>query len=275
MNDFFPFVYSDSDPEPILRDVFSGWESGTGLFSILAAQTTLPWANAENVDNSVLDIAYFGNHSGGKFCAPLVKLLINDEGVIPAAARVTIAKILISKYLNNWNHLWETNVAVYSPIHNYDMYEERDLATTDDNVETTDGELSRTGTEGLTHGMVESTQHGRTEDNVNYKYGLNTTVYQQNRSDENVSTEGGTTVTTDSGTDTTTRNLVDSTDQKVTEDNEGTEHEETHRYGNIGVTTTQKLIQEERNLWLWNFFDEVFNDLDKELALAFHDPCRV
>ena len=275
MNDFFPFVYSDSDPEPILRDVFSGWESGTGLFSFLAAQTTMPWASAENVDSSVLDIAYFGNHSGGKFCAPLVKLLIDEDGVIPSAARVTIAKILISKYLSNWNHLWETNVAVYSPIHNYDMYEERDLATTDDNVETTDGELSRTGTEGLTHGMVESTQHGRTEDNVNYKYGLNTTEYQQNRSDENVSTEGGTTTTTDSGTDTTTRNLVDSTDQTVTEDNEGTEHEETHRYGNIGVTTTQKLLQEERNLWLWNFFDEVFNDLDKELALAFHDPCRV
>ena len=275
MKDFFPFVYSDSDPEPILRDVFSGWESGTGIFSFLAAQTTMPWANAENVDNSVLDIAYFGNHSGGKFCAPLVKLMIDDDGVIPNAARVAIAKILISKYLTNWNHLWETNVAVYSPIHNYDMYEERDLATTDDNVETTDGELSQTGTEGLTHGMVETTQHGRTEDNVNYKYGLNTTVYQQNRSDENVSTEGGTTTTTDSGTDTTTRNLVDSTDQTVTEDNEGTEHEETHRYGNIGVTTTQKLLQEERNLWLWNFFDEVFSDLDKELALAFHDPCRV
>ena len=275
MNDFFPFVYSDSDPEPILRDVFSGWESGSGIFSFLATQTTMPWANAENVDNSVLDIAYFGNHSGGKFCAPLVKLLINDDGVVPNAARVAIAKIIVSKYLNNWNHLWETNVAVYSPIHNYDMYEERDLATTDDNVETTDGELSRTGTEGLTHGMVESTQHGRTVDNVGYQYGLNTVEYQQNRSDENVSTEGGTTTTTDSGTDTTTRNLVDSTDQKVTEDNEGTEHEETHRYGNIGVTTTQKLIQEERNLWLWNFFDEVFNDLDKELALAFHDPCRV
>lgn len=275
MNDFFPFVYSDSDPEPILRDVFSGWESGTGLFSFLATQATMPWASAENVDNSVLDIAYFGNHSGGKFCAPLVKLLINDDGVVPDAARITLAKILISKYLTNWNNLWETNVAVYSPIHNYDMYEERDLATTDDNVETTDGELSRTGTEGLTHGMVETTQHGRTEDNVNYKYGLNTTEYQQNRSDENVSTEGGTTTTTDSGTDTTTRNLVDSTDQTVKEDNEGTEHEETHRYGNIGVTTTQKLLQEERNLWLWNFFDEVFNDLDKELALAFHDPCRV
>ena len=151
MNDFFPFVYYESDPEPILRDVFSGWELGTGLFSFLASQTTMPWASAENVDNSVLDIAYFGNHSGGKFCAPIVKLLINNEGVVPDAARVTIAKIIISKYLNNWNRLWETNVAVYSPIHNYDMYEQRDLATTDDNVETTDGEVSRTGTEELAH----------------------------------------------------------------------------------------------------------------------------
>lgn len=275
MTDFFPFCYDYSEPEPILREVFDGWELGSGIFSVLATQGVMPWAEDTNVDNSVLDIAYFGNHSGGKFCAPIVKLLINDDGVIPAAARITIAKILISKYLNNWNRLWETNVAVYSPIHNYDMNEERDLATTADNVETTDADLYRTGTEGLTHGMVESTQHGRTEDNIGYKYGLNTSQYLQNRSDENVSTEGGTTVTTDSGTDTTTRNLTDSTDQTITEDNEGTEHEEIHRYGNIGVTTTQKLIQEERNLWIWNFFDEVFNDLDKELALAFHDPCRV
>ena len=45
--------------------------------------------------------------------------------------------------------------------------------------------------------------------------------------------------------------------------------------GNIGVTTTQKLLQEERELWIWNFFDQVFNDLDRELALMFHDSCRV
>ena len=265
-----------ADPEPILRDVFNGWNTGDGIFKYFAEITDMPWKDVEDVDDQALDIAYFTNHSGGKFCSPLVKFSIHAEsGLVGETQRRIIAKVIVAKYLNNWNHLWETNVAVYSPIHNYDMYEERDLATTDDNVETTDGELSRTGTEGLTHGMVESTQHGRTEDNVGYKYGLNTTVYQQNPSDENMSTEGGTTVTTDSGTDTTTRNLVDSTDQTVTEDNEGTEHEETHRYGNIGVTTTQKLIQEERNLWLWNFFDEVFNDLDKELALAFHDPCRV
>lgn len=251
MNDFFLFVYSDSDPEPILRDVFSGWESGTGLFSFLASQTTLPWANAENVDNSVLDVAYFGNHSGGKFCSPLVKLLINDEGVIPSEARVMIAKILISKYLNNWNHLWETNVAVYTPIHNYDMTENRNLRTADSMAEKADSVGNDT------------INHGRTQTEMDYKYGLNTDTENPRPSDKIHTSEGGSTVTNSSGTD--NRNRVDA----------GEEEETIHRAGNIGVTTTQKLIQEERDLWLWNFFDQVFNDLDMELALLFHDPCRV
>lgn len=251
MNDFFLFVYSDSDPEPILRDVFSGWESGTGLFSFLASQTTLPWTNAENVDNSVLDVAYFGNHSGGKFCSPLVKLLINDEGVVPSEARVTIAKILISKYLNNWNHLWETNVAVYTPIHNYDMTENRNLRTADSMAEKADSAGNDT------------INHGRTQTEMDYKYGLNTDTENPRPSDKIHTSEGGSTVTNSSGTD--NRNRVDA----------GEEEETIHRAGNIGVTTTQKLIQEERDLWLWNFFDQVFNDLDRELALLFHDPCRV
>ena len=81
--------------------------------------------------------------------------------------------------------------------------------------------------------------------------------------DKMETTEGGNTTTTSENSD--KRNRV----------NAGEEEETTRRAGNIGVTTTQKLIQEERDLWLWNFFDQVFNDLDRELALMFHDPCRV
>lgn len=274
MNDVF-WLSEYAEPEPILRDAFTGWESGTGIFNAITSQATMPWADDENVDSTTLDIAYFGNHSGGKFCAPIVKLLVNDDGVLPLQARTAIARIIIAKYLNNWNKLWATNVAVYSPIHNYDMYEERDLATTDDNVETVEDETSHTGTDTTQYGRVQSTQHGRTTDEINYQYGLNTEVYEQDRSDQTQVEEGGTTVVTNSGSDINTPNLVDSTDKSTVQDNEGTEHEEIHRYGNIGVTTSQKLLEEERNLWRWNFFDEVFRDLDKELTLKFHDPCRV
>ena len=75
MNDFFYLnPFSDpADPEPILRDVFDGWYTGHGIFDVLATVADMPWKDVESVDSSVLDVAYFGNHSGGKFCAPLVK----------------------------------------------------------------------------------------------------------------------------------------------------------------------------------------------------------
>lgn len=39
------------------------------------------------------------------------------------------------------------------------------------------------------------------------------------------------------------------------------------RTGNIGVTTSQQMIQSERDLWVWNFYnDVVFPDLDKYLT---------
>lgn len=171
--------------------------------------------------------------------------------------------------------MWATNVASYDPIHNYNMYEERDLATTEDETATTDGTLARSGTESTQYGRVETVGHGRTNEQMSYKYGINTDTSDPKPSDKVTDTEGGTTTTTLSGTDTDTRNLTDTTDETRTKDNDGTEHEEIHRYGNIGVTTTQKLIQEERQLWLWNYFDQIFTDLDRELALSFHDPCRV
>ena len=225
---------------------------------------------------------YLLNHSGGKFCAPIIKSLlerggtyVNADGTLSTNSIYLLAKIIVGKYKQNWQRLWDTNVSVYSPIHNYDMYEERDLATTEDETATTDGTLARSGTESTQYGRVETVGHGRTNEQMSYKYGINTDTSNPKPSDKVNNTEGGTTTTTLSGTDTDTRNLTDTTDETRKKDNDGTEHEEIHRYGNIGVTTTQKLLQEERQLWLWNYFDQIFSDLDKELALAFHDPCRV
>lgn len=249
---FLSLFFDSKDPEPILRDVFNGWNTGSGIFNYLAQITDLPWKDVETVDNTVLDIAYFGNHSGAKFCAPIVKFSIDAEtGFVPEAARITIANILISKYYQNWKHLWDTNVAVYTPIHNYDMTETRYLKTADS--------MSEKGNSN----SEDVTEHGRTQTEMDYKYGLNTDTESPKPSDKIHTTEGGDTTTTSENTN--QRNRVGA----------GEEEETINRAGNIGVTTTQKLIEEERNLWLWNFFDQVFNDLDRELALMFHDPCRV
>lgn len=285
---FNPF-WSYTEPEPILREVFSdiGGPLSVSLFAQIKrawqagdATINVPWS--DSVDDEVLDMEYLLNHSGGKFCAPIIKSLLDkggayvtDDGTLSTTSVYILAKIIVGKYKQNWQRLWDTNVATYSPIHNYDMYEERDLATTEDETIDTDGTLARSGTESTQYGRVETVGHGRTNEQMSYKYGINTLTNDPKPSDKVENTEGGTTTTTLSGTDTDTRNLTDTTDETRTKDNDGTEHEEIHRYGNIGVTTTQKLLQEERQLWLWNYFDQIFSDLDKELALAFHDPCRV
>lgn len=262
------------DSEPILRDVFDGWDSGDGIFSYLSSQAALPWAEDETVTSAVLDLSYFGNHSGGKFCAPLVKLMLTD-GVVPSAGRTMLAKVIATKYLRNWTVLWDTNVLEYNPIHNYDMVEERDLTTTEDEETVTDGTLARTGTDSTEYGRTDTTTHGMTNTTTDYAYGLNTVNNNPKPSDKSVSEDGGTTEVESGGDDTRRLNLQDKNDVTETVDNDGTEHEEIHRSGNIGVTTTQQMIQSERELRKWNFFDNVFKDLDRELALMYFDPCRV
>lgn len=265
--------FDDSETEPILRDVFTGWTTGEGIFDVLEDNGNLPWSGDTSIDNSVLDVAYFGNHSGGKFCSPLVKLLI-DDGEVTAAGRVIIAKIILSKYLKNWDRLWETNVVAYSPIHNYDMTEERTRKSANSEAEVASENQSHTGTDTLEHGKVETIEHGREFESTEYIYGLNTED-EPKPSDKTSSGEDGETVTTNSGSDVNTKNLADTKSNNRNLAGAEEEEEEIHRAGNIGVTTTQKLVEEERQLWRWNFFEQVFNDLDNELALAFHDSCRV
>ena len=267
--------YLESPSEPILRDVFNGWSTGNGIFSYLAGQAALPWSEDSTVDSTSLDLAYFGNHSGGKFCSPLVKHLLNDSGEVSAESRVALAKVITSQLLPKWQGLWDTYNATYDPTHNYDMHEVRDLTTTEDEEKVTDGTLVQSGTNSTEHGMVETTQHGKTNDAMEYQYGLNTATASPKPSDKTEMVEGGSTVVTDSGTDTQRRNLQDKNDVTETIDNDGTEHETTHRYGNIGVTTTQQLLQEERKLWEWEYFKAIFKDLDSQLALPFFDSCRV
>lgn len=67
-------------------------------------------------------------------------------------------------------------------------------------------------------------------------------------------------------TDTETRDLSDArTGNEKT--NETVTHT-IHRYGNIGVTTSQQMLQEERELWQWYFYEYVFKDLDRFLTIA-------
>ena len=67
-------------------------------------------------------------------------------------------------------------------------------------------------------------------------------------------------------TNTETRDLT--TGQTGSEKVTGTITHETHRHGNIGVTTNQQMLEEERKLWNWYFYTYIFSDIDKFLTIS-------
>ena len=46
-----------------------------------------------------------------------------------------------------------------------------------------------------------------------------------------------------------------------------TGHHEGHIHGNIGVTTAQQMLTEQRQLWMWDYFEQIFKDIDSVLCL--------
>lgn len=255
MYDPYMFCLGDLKSEPILRDAFDGWNEGNGIFSAMESLegVDLPWAEESTITGAILDIEYFGNFSGAKFCSPLVKFSLDDDDVVTAAGLETLARIIVAKYLGNWQKLWTAFKVQYSPINNYDMTEDYEGS----------GEHSDTDT--LTHGHSISLAHGRTMNENVFHYGYNSPAPASNDQpvDRIVDTEGGTDTTTNSGNDVTVKS-GDNSDQHYL-----------HRTGNIGVTTNQKMLTDEINLWRWNFFNTVFKNVDEELALLVYDPCRV
>ena len=41
--------------------------------------------------------------------------------------------------------------------------------------------------------------------------------------------------------------------------------------GNIGITTSAQMIEEDIRLWIWKFFDSVFKDIDRVLTIGVYE----
>lgn len=210
-----------------ITDIFPEWKTSGAILSKIATVGTLPWAN-DNYDNFLLDVDYIG-HSGNKRISPLVEKFMGTDGTISEPDILTIAKVIYQRYRVSWAKLYNTLKLEYNPIENYRMTE-------------TEGGNSTTTSESASNGTGETT----VESNNNiFGYNSETGV----PSDEGRSRS--------SSTDTTNTNGSSATRQ----------NRELTRSGNIGVTTSQQMLEAERNVWIWDFFEKVFNDIDKIICL--------
>lgn len=100
-----------------LIDVWDGWLTGDGVFSVMEdlEGVTLPWAEDDIALN--LDAEYYGNISGDKPISPLlVKLVAGD--VMTDLEKDFVAATIVSLCGASWSKEWATLSAQNNPIEN-------------------------------------------------------------------------------------------------------------------------------------------------------------
>lgn len=190
------------------------------------------------------------------------------------------------KQLDVWNRLYSTTQYQYNPIENYNRYETGSETgagstthsgadtTTDTSTGNGTGTRERTTEEGGTDTSTgtESTLHriagydsveSETDDGLVKQYSDHTT-----RDSE---IEYGKTETENEETsyeNEATRTTVMTHGEKISNNSNG--GHTLHAHGNIGVTTTQKLIREERDIDLFNLYDIIIQDFKMRFCILIY-----
>lgn len=259
-----------------------------------------PWGSL-NI-SALLDIEYTGNISGNKIISPLIDQILKNDNItdnkLPENRLTQLANLIYTMYNNKWQRLWSVTQSEYNPIENYNMVEngngtnETEHGETITRTDNTTKNINSTRTDNLTHAKTgtETETPNITETNTpNLTHTVESDIYGFNSTDGQPANSGterntGTDTVTRTGTQQKTYNVNDAdtgTQGTVSEerdtgtqthahtgtDTETNEHELT-RHGNIGVTTSQQMLQSEIELWQWNFFNNVlFPDLDSVLSI--------
>jgi hypothetical protein len=293
----------------IIEEMMPQETEGKGIFSKM---TTAPWAGTAAPED--LDLMFILER-GERRPAPFLEHFYDeDAGQIPDDKIGVIAKLLLSRFNSQWEHLWKAYIAEYNPIYNV---EEHTTETTNygrtDTKKTTGGttrtddlaaltEYGRkdTRTDALqdktTRDSTEdgtddtTTTYGKTQTQTNYRNGFNGDSANPVLSDKATTEDGGSdrVITTHNaeinGTDTTSHTGTQKQEASGTDiiKNTGTQTTESHqddsniaggsdtlqrdRSGNIGVTTSAQMITGEIELWKWDFFKQVFDNVCSVIA---------
>lgn len=161
-----------------------------------------------------------------------------------------------NKYQINWKKLYDTTVLEYNPIENYDRME--DWTVTDDETSTSARDNTRNTTNSVkstsTNEIMNSVNV--TDQNTAFNAGLADHAKQITDGD---TTENGTITNTETGKDTENESVNGGRTGKHTRT--GREH------GNIGVTTSQQMIQSERDLVVFNLYDVIAESFIENFCL--------
>lgn len=160
-----------------------------------------------------------------------------------------------------WTKLYDTLNLKYNPIDNTDKYEDytdrrtTERTTSGETASTSGGTDSRTENETTSGTRNETADHDVSAENASdYQPDSRDTTRGSNE-DSRENTARGTTSLTSNGTNSETENYTDTFTHTL------------HTHGNIGVTTTQQMIESERESVRYNLVEEIAADYQAAFCL--------
>lgn len=164
-----------------------------------------------------------------------------------------------------WSKLGETLWFEYDPICNYDRTEERTETRKEDVSGNESGSITASAS---SSNMSDSTSSGsstKKDDFTEQVVGYDSSAF------ENKGRSLGNDASTVNGTENVTATFESNNDTETDNSREAhtdSEYKYSARmFGNIGVTTTQTMISEERNVWLFDLVETITNEFKKEFCI--------
>ena len=237
----------------------------------------------DNIEWNTLDIDYKYNHAHDLIQSRVLQL--NDLNFC--------SKIIHAKYFPNWLRLAQAFYSEYNPIENYSMEEERtpNLTTTEVGNEqaSKDNSLVNTGTTKNTGTIKNDSSSQSTANNSENTSNThlvspfnNPSEYVNNDKNDIVVSSDNTINNTSSTTQTDDTTKTDNYTTTGTESNnvdtnrtiKATGTEKLTRSGNIGVTTSQQMIESEISLRKLDIISVIYEDIDKVITIPYYSNRR-
>lgn len=242
------------------------------------------------VDSSQLDIMFLSNW-GLRTSAPILYVVHDSDAQLPLSEQEleTLAGIINGMFKHRWDKLMNVAMMEYDPIHNYNdhLVESIEYGEEVDRVKNGSNSNSNTRTDNLSETVTDGRQvqesrnlsNTGNDSNQNNIYGFNssTAVGESNNSGSNSNLESGTVTTSHSGNMTTANTGTQANSGSSTysetggDDTSGTRNREYTKTGNIGNISTQKLLNEEIDLWKYNFIYEIMRDVANFVSLPIYE----
>ena len=190
-----------------------------------------------NSDNTQqLNFEFFIGHSADKYISPLIERIYELDTDIASISEY-LADIVYNRFGVKWKKIYDALMTQYNPLENYSMEEERtpDLSFEDtENVNTDITTERETSAENKYKGF-----------NADAPVTINKTDGEETNTTSGAKATNEThKVSTHTGTETLTR------------------------AGNIGVTTSQQMLESEFKVRQYDFYKMIYNDIDSVLCLS-------